>query len=576
MGSLAMDGVSMNHYEKQLYSVFKTFDVDNEESLNKSAVLELCDALQLEDRGAALADSLFERRADRVTFAQFRNGLLSVLGAEPAAPPAAPAPAAAPCLSQSDDDSSGREVAPKFVFGSKKYGRRSRPQRSTAADEAPEPRAASVSRLDTEDKRARSSQQMRYRRSTSAMDCRERRAAYGAPGFDHDRRVDCEQALALCRDLCMDGIDRALVDRIFEEAPADHVTVGEFFDRLNASLTTSLETTRAGDDVPEDVDEADDADEGASTAQMVRAWEAAGVPRPGRLLMELGFAAATLRPPDLERALDDELRALAEPLDERRDARVVLLVAALELNRFRFRRARRRADVAAAERDKMRADVAEANRRADLLALENDETHARMQAELAAGARRAEARHAEALRLAAAEGAAERERAAAAAARLEAELAQRTEAERRLREEIEALSSRANEAQARASAAEARAAAAEREAARVATELSVAAAKARAAEDAGAGEQVQALTTQLGELRRENERLRDRNDELCAALEARARRAAAAAAAGDLSAELGALLTPDTLEVSSTLRTVSWMRYLAIFCRLRVENGEES
>ncbi|XP_063822872.1 blastoderm-specific protein 25D, partial [Ostrinia nubilalis] len=415
MRLLAMDSTSMNPYEQQLYTVFKTFDVDNEEALNKSAVLDLCDALQLEDRGAALVGSLFERSSDRVTFTQFRNGLLSVLSGDGASAPATSgAPSAPPGAPHSDEDSSGREIAPKFVFGSKKYGRRSRPQR---ASDAHAPRAASVSRLDADDGRARSSQRMRARRSASAMEARDLDPDDDddAPAFEHERRVDRAQALALCRDLRMDGIDGGLVDRIFEEARAgETTTVGEFFDRLNATLTSSIEGAGESAPTPEpDGADPEDDDAGVASELVVDAWERAGVPRPRRLLLELGFGAAAVRPPDLERALDTELTALAEPLDERRDARPLVLAAALALARLRLRRARRRADLAAAERDKLRADVAEANRRALLLAQDVDETHARMEAELTASLRRAEARHAEAARRAADELAAERERAAA-------------------------------------------------------------------------------------------------------------------------------------------------------------------
>uniref|UniRef100_A0A2A4K188 EF-hand domain-containing protein n=1 Tax=Heliothis virescens TaxID=7102 RepID=A0A2A4K188_HELVI len=247
-----MDEASMNRYEKQLYTVFKTFDVDNEEALDRSAVHKLCDALQLEDRGAALVNTLFERRSDRVTFAQFRNGLLAVLGgaggdtsrAVPAPPP--PQPPADPQQPDppphhSDEDSSGREVAPKFVFGSKKYGRRSRPSRSGAAlDEVPSPRSSSASRLDTDDKRAK--QRMRCRRSASAMESRD--DTYPTIGDSEGDTVDDEAAGGLPSDWCW---------------------------RRGSALACS---SRAA------------------------CWPSSAPRR------------ARLRPPDLERALDDELRAM--------------------------------------------------------------------------------------------------------------------------------------------------------------------------------------------------------------------------------------------------------------------------
>ncbi|KAJ8721754.1 hypothetical protein PYW07_002529 [Mythimna separata] len=559
-----MDEASMNHYEKQLYTVFKTFDVDNEEALDRSAVHKLCDALQLEDRGAALVNTLFERRSDRVTFAQFRNGLLAVLGgaggdparALPATPEPLPQPDPPP--HHSDDDSSGREVAPKFVFGSKKYGRRSRPPRSGAAgDEPPSPRSSSASRLDTDDKRAR--QRMRCRRSASAMESRDDTAGLdGGPHdsapetFEHDRRIDRDEALALCRGLNMEGIDRRLIERIFDDTGTTDTTVGEFFDRLNASLTTTMEEATREVRASASIDDAaaaaadDEAAAGLPSELVLEAWERAGVQQPRRLLAELGFGAAALRPPELERALDDELRALPEPPE--RDARALLLLAALALCRLRLDLARRRADLAAAERDKLRGDVAEANRHARLLAQEVDESHARIEAELKASLRRAEARHAETARQTAAENAGERERAAATRARLEAEVARRADAEARLRGDMSGLRARVDELEARVAAADERAGDAERERARAAAELREARAAAEAARAWAAPAEHAA---RLQELRRDNQALRDRNDELCAALEEQARRSGATCVherGGDLSTELDSLLTQERSE----------------------------
>ncbi|XP_052754735.1 blastoderm-specific protein 25D [Galleria mellonella] len=576
MGSLAMDSVCMNHYEKQLYTVFKTFDVDNEEALDRSAVLKLCDALQLEDRGSALVDTLFERCSERVTFTQFRNGLLSVLGGGETTPSSSPkhiatdtsqtlastAPSSAtvvPVSSHSDDDSSGREVAPKFVFGSKKYGRRSRPQRSSAmSDDTHTPRAASVSRLDSDNKRARSSQRMKCRRSASAMDNRNHELNYDDEtthgDFEHDRRIDCEQALALCCELRMDGIDRRLIERIFEESPSAETTVGEFFERLNVSLTSSIEGAQdTSTATPLNSDYVIDHETGIPSMLVIEAWENAGVPRPRRLMLELGFTSSVVRPPDIEHALEDEIRALPEPLDDRRDAHTMLLVAALELARLRLKFAKQRADVTAAERDKLRADVAEANRRACLLAQDVDESHARMEAELAANVRRAESKHAEAAKIAAAEIAAERERAAAIKVLQEAELARRAENEARLRTEIEVQTSRILELETRAATAENRASLAEREAIRLASELTEATAslnRKQGAVDAGVEDaSATELAARLDDLRRENKLLRDRNDELCCALEARAREGEVPPVAyGDLSAELGSLLTSQHAE----------------------------
>ncbi|XP_032515024.2 blastoderm-specific protein 25D [Danaus plexippus] len=495
----------MNRYEQQLYSVFKTFDIDNEEALKRSAVLQLCDSLQLEDRGAALVDTLFDRQSDRITFSQFRNGLLSVLDKDPirrqencsskeSVVPKTPSPA------QSDDDS--REVGAKFAFGSERYGRRSRPHRVTAED-TPRPRVASESRLDS----VRARRRMRCKRSSSAMESREDDVT--GLELDHEQRVDRDRALALCRGLDMHGVDRFLVDRVFAASDENEVTVGEFFDRLNASLTTSIETSLDGGIVEGDSKSDSDI---VSSDTVVETWKRAGVRKPMGLLLELGFGEAALRLQSLEHVLDDELRANSSQTDSR------LPLAAYSLSRIRLESVGRLLEVARGERDKLREDLGEANRRARLLAQDVDENHDRIEAELKSRLRQMEARHAEAVRVAAAEAGVERERAAVARVALEEEAARRADTEIRLRDEITSLQERIEEYQERAAAAEARCEHAEREQSRLQEELRRA--EERDAERASREEIARdELETRLRESREERARLRDRCDELGAALE---------------------------------------------------------
>lgn len=530
-----MDGLSLNHYEEQLYSMFKSFDVNNEEALDERSVHELCDALQLEERGAALVDTLFQKNSGRVTFARFRSGLLAVLGDEapatqlrppepppamlgdeaPAATPPAPAPA---------------EVEPRFVFGSKRYGRRSRP----AQAEPGSPRAASTSRLDAS-RGARATP--RARRSASAVESR----VDDAPALEHDTRIDGEKALALCNDLRMNAIDRRIIERIFEDSPGPDTTVGEFFERLDSTLARAL----GG---------ASDEDAHLTAERLIEEWERAGVRRPRRLLAELGFTAPALSAAELERALDSELGALGEALDER----TTLLTAALALARTRAAATRRRAGELEEERDKLRADVAEANARAALLARDVDDSHARIEGELKDSLRRAEARHAEDVRRARSEAEAEGERWGAERARLEVEVSRRGDAEARLRVQYNELAQRSAFLEERVTVAEAALEASRGE--RLRLQECVAAAEERAQVAAEREEQAAQTSTRLAALAREHRCLQDRADELATALEeARTTPTPALPAPlcatsvgscdANLSAELGALLELDTSKV---------------------------
>ncbi|XP_047509743.1 blastoderm-specific protein 25D-like isoform X1 [Pieris napi] len=509
-----MDGVSMNHYEKQLYSVFKTFDINNEEALDRSAVLELCDALQLEDRGATLVDTLFDGRPDRVTFTHFRNGLLSVLGGEGPSP----APSTRPAVStppQSDDDSSGREVAPKFTFGLKKYGRRSRPQRIDS-NVSPRHRVASESRLDVE----RCKQRMKCKRSSSAMESRIdlRLEDEEAPKLDHEQRVDTDRALKLCQSLEMHGVNRKLIQQVFDSSKTDEMSLGEFFDRLNVSLQSTIDSSL--DESNSDVSTCIDNDTVPSDV-IVEAWERAGVQKPRRLLQELGFTIVAIEPRDLEQSLDEELQALGFP-SEISEPRSLLLLAANTLSRLQIERIRSKFEMVVAERNKLRSDLSEANRRARMLAQDVDENHAQIEAELKNRMKAMELKHAEIARLAGDEAAAERERASRESSRLAADIARRADLEAQLRIDLATRTQRCQDLEERINECENRHNEIEREGARALEEARIAAQREaeRAEREHAAAEQ---CAERLAELRGDNARLRDRVDELAAALEAAAR-----------------------------------------------------
>ncbi|XP_037870325.1 blastoderm-specific protein 25D [Bombyx mori] len=491
---------------------------------------------QLDGRGVQLVETLFGRPSDRVTFTQFRNGLLSVLDTDRSDPSVEP----------STSDDADLELAPRYVFGSKKYGRRSRPPRPLETTSTP--RASSASRLDSDHRRAR--HRPVCRRSSSAMESRDFESDDDykpSAELDPGRQIDRSEALALCQGLNMEGVDR-LIEHIFTQSTGTEMTVAEFFRRLDSELATTIREVRERSNTNPRTGSSESIEETRLSADnIIEAWENAGVPRPRALLAELGFKENAVNSVGLENILDEELRTLSSPVDERS----LLLNAALAIARLQAKLLRERADATAAERDKLRADVADANARARLLAQEIDENHARLEAELKSNLKRAEARHAEAVRGASAEAAAERERTAVLSSRLQEEIKRRIEAETRLKVESEELKSRLEDTEVRLHRSEERVAEVERERTRLEAEVLVAdrASAGRSplsAEQGSAGE----IETHIERLQLENLRLRDRIDELCAALEVQGRETVSTVVTGvdDLSAELGSLLYPNRAE----------------------------
>uniref|UniRef100_A0A3P9LQY9 EF-hand domain-containing protein n=1 Tax=Oryzias latipes TaxID=8090 RepID=A0A3P9LQY9_ORYLA len=113
-----MDVGEQDHYEERLKEVFDSFDASGCGSLTPEELADLCRSLQLEDATPALLHALLQNRdrlSARVDFQQFKTALIQVLldyvssGSTPLIP-------ASP------------EIQPKFVKGSKRYGRRSTPE----------------------------------------------------------------------------------------------------------------------------------------------------------------------------------------------------------------------------------------------------------------------------------------------------------------------------------------------------------------------------------------------------------------------------------------------------------------
>ncbi|XP_062413327.1 ninein isoform X2 [Pungitius pungitius] len=116
------DTQEQDQYEERLKEVFNSFDASGCGFLCPEELSDLCLSLQLDDATPALLHTLLqsqERLAARVDFDQFKNALILVLSStlEP---------------QQEEQETVSKpespEIKPKFVKGSKRYGRRSTPE----------------------------------------------------------------------------------------------------------------------------------------------------------------------------------------------------------------------------------------------------------------------------------------------------------------------------------------------------------------------------------------------------------------------------------------------------------------
>ncbi|XP_029937992.1 ninein isoform X2 [Myripristis murdjan] len=116
------DAQEQDQYEERLKEVFNSFDASGSGSLCPEELSDLCQSLHLDDATPALLQALLQnqdRLTGRVDFDQFKNALILVLSSNIEPPQAEQEPSPRP---------ESPEVQPKFVKGSKRYGRRSTPE----------------------------------------------------------------------------------------------------------------------------------------------------------------------------------------------------------------------------------------------------------------------------------------------------------------------------------------------------------------------------------------------------------------------------------------------------------------
>ncbi|XP_075059881.1 ninein-like protein isoform X2 [Mixophyes fleayi] len=125
-----MDQEEENKYVSQLQEVFNSCDTTGTGFLDKDELTDLCHKLHLDAQLPLLLQTLLGNdHFARVNFAEFKEGFVAVLSSTID-------------ISLSDDDSSylepviPDEVKPKFVKGTKRYGRRTQPEREAAENEA--------------------------------------------------------------------------------------------------------------------------------------------------------------------------------------------------------------------------------------------------------------------------------------------------------------------------------------------------------------------------------------------------------------------------------------------------------
>uniref|UniRef100_A0AAR5PKX2 EF-hand domain-containing protein n=1 Tax=Dendroctonus ponderosae TaxID=77166 RepID=A0AAR5PKX2_DENPD len=398
-----MDLVSrLDPYEQQLLKEFNSHDIDNVGSLDRDGLVQLCLTLQLDDQSSELVHSLLGDQQRRATFAEFKEALLNLL--------ARMQNQKSPTKTPSSPGVEADQECPKYVYGSKKYGRRTRPIYQEEGDGRPVQRSNSQSEVLSKKRKTN----FKLKRCTSLpashaapqagrqIECTEEtlRQAWSKLGVGADGFLNQTELLLVCDAI---GLHK-LADEVIKQLALNCDRKISFREVLEVARRDETWTVQADNALFPDsqtfqyVTLGPDGDGFVSADSLIEMWEAIGLHSPKELLVELGFDTRTIRINDLAERLEKQTRTISEAREYAQNPHLVLLQANLALYQSEIRCLRSILDQLRAEREKLKLDVADANNRATLLAQEVDDNHLRMEQTALNQVKLLEQRHADMLR----------------------------------------------------------------------------------------------------------------------------------------------------------------------------------
>lgn len=432
-----MDQFALDPYEQQLLKVFDSHDRDNCGSLDREGLTQLCQTLQLEEQGTELIKCLLKDKHSRATFTEFRDALLALLGNMQNNKNAKNEE----IITEEEKTSPEREVSPKFVYGSKKYGRRSRPrndeispiyneQNDISLSKSPNNISVQRSNSQTEVSSKKRKPNYKLKRCTSLpgktdllfnnsildntlvtshtlssepeLVCTEDmlREAWKKLGVGEDGYLNQTELILVCDAIGLhklaDGVIRQLSDKLslnydhkisFQELLETLQQDETWFDVLNQTpLNNESMVHRSSDNLFPDsrtfqfITLGPDGNGIITTDVLIEMWESVGIHSPKELIHDLGFNTRRISIVDLANVLDKQIKGMNEATrSDYQSPHITLLQANLTLYQAEIKCLKNVLEQMHAEREKLKCDVVEANNRATLLAQEVDDNHSRME-----------------------------------------------------------------------------------------------------------------------------------------------------------------------------------------------------
>uniref|UniRef100_A0A8C9XK14 Ninein-like n=1 Tax=Sander lucioperca TaxID=283035 RepID=A0A8C9XK14_SANLU len=396
-----MEEAEHSRYVAQLKVEFDSCDTTATGFLDREELTVLCRKLQLDAQLPLLLDTLLGRthlRTDvndvfQVNFEEFKEGFVAVLSRSLD-------------FSTSEDDSSylepvvPEEVKPKFVKGTKRYGRRSRPDSKPGATLTCDSEDSPPSRTDATDSSPDGVRRAKLRRSTSLESVESLKSDEEAGNQKENIQPDFQSKGTLCclfwiydLNLKFHSEDRLRGDIKIKKLDADldgRVSLRDFQkvlrgsapiscstpvrspirslkERSARSTSPSLLTAAAGQRV---LSRLDDGSGCTSPERVISLWTEEGIRNSREILQTLDFPLEErVSLADLTLALDNEMLVSGNGIHQ----------AALLSYKNEIQHLQVVAEQACRERDKVKSDLDQADQRNLQLVREVDDRHASME-----------------------------------------------------------------------------------------------------------------------------------------------------------------------------------------------------
>nr|XP_018906244.1 PREDICTED: blastoderm-specific protein 25D [Bemisia tabaci] len=534
-----------NPYEQQLYALFKSYDLNKNECLDKRELNSLCEALELDEgRTAALFKAL--THVNKVSFSAFKEALLKILDGS----------STTSDWSTEDDvsrePSPDREVSPKFVFGEKKYGRRSKPEKGVKciSEEIIEddfkdcdgyrsstPLSKEIGPTCVPSSKSSTSQQLDPEILTQTEIAL--RTAWEKLGLSTNGFMQRNQFSSLCCALGFNSLSPQEVEDLFRKLDTDRDNQISFKELLkllrNSDLLSSEPVMAPSPDVSaqefQNTTEFSGVDLTSpgvvSIDTLSELWETAGLSNPASLLHDLGLShKSEVNISHVSSMLDKELANFQRCENGSTESlQVTLLMASLAISQFQIKMYRCCLDQMEHSQDKLYADLNAANERATLLAQEVDDHHARMEKATQQQIKLLEQKHAEQMKQLSLQLLNEREQLREQSSQLEAKLEKSRAEETKLKSDLSSLQNEYNQVERENQCLKASVEEKEKFISQVDIQArEIITLHERVHELEESNQQVALLIEKLNQLQTENASLRDQNDELTVEIESTNRR----------------------------------------------------